>query len=80
MAPSKVTLEFDNECEADESVAALKAHDLRFMIGDLDNHLRSLIKYPNFRNDNSEYIRAAEEIRAFLHDLAVDRGLTDLVF
>ena len=71
---AKVILEFDPFEDRDEMESALNGAKWKMLVWDLDQHLRSELKY----NDavTGEAYAALEKIRERLHELKTDSGLT----
>ena len=71
---AKVILEFDPFEDRDEMESALNGAKWKMLVWDLDQHLRSELKY----NDavTGEVYEALEKIRNHLHELKTDSGLT----
>ena len=71
---AKVILEFDPFEDKYEMESALNGTKWRHLVWDLDQYLRSELKY----NDklNGEAYEAVEKIREKLHELKNDEGLT----
>ena len=71
---AKVILEFDPFEDRDEMESALNGAKWKMLVWDLDQHLRSELKY----NDTvtGEAYEALEKIRERLHELKTDSGLT----
>jgi hypothetical protein len=71
---AKVILEFDPFEDKYEMESALNGTKWRSLVWDLDQYLRSELKY----NDklNGEAYDAVEKIREKLHELKNDEGLT----
>jgi hypothetical protein len=71
---AKVTLEFDLIEEREDMEAALNGWKLKMMVWDLDQHLRSELKYNN--KLTGETYEAVEKIRERLHELKNESGLS----
>ena len=71
---AKVTLEFDPIEDRDDMESAINGWKWKMLVWDLDQHLRSELKY----NDavTGEAYAALEKIRERLHELKTDSGLT----
>ena len=71
---AKVTLEFDPFEDREEMESALNGAKWKMLVWDLDQHLRSELKY----NDaiTGEVYEALEKVRNRLHELKTDSGLT----
>ena len=71
---AKVTLEFDPFEDREEMESALNGAKWKMLVWDLDQHLRSELKY----NDavTGEAYAALEKIRERLHELKSESGLT----
>jgi phage shock protein A len=69
----KITLAF-NEEERSEALAAMQAMDYRLALDDLDNFLRSKIKYSDL---TEEVENALQEVRDHLHNLKSNIGSLD---
>jgi hypothetical protein len=71
---AKVTLEFDSFDDREEMESALNGAKWKMLVWDLDQHLRSELKY----NDaiTGEVYEALEKVRNRLHELKTDSGLT----
>ena len=69
-----VTLEFDPFEDREEMESALNGAKWKMLVWDLDQHLRSELKY----NDaiTGEVYEALEKVRNRLHELKTDSGLT----
>ena len=71
---AKVTLEFDPIEEREDMEAALNGWKWKMMVWDLDQHLRSELKYNN--KLTGEAYEAVEKIRERLHELKNESGLS----
>ena len=71
---AKVTLEFDPIEEREDMEAALNGWKWKMMVWDLDQHLRSELKYNN--KLTGETYEAVEKIRERLHELKNESGLS----
>jgi hypothetical protein len=71
---AKVTLEFDPIEEREDMEAALNGWKWKMMVWDLDQHLRSELKYNN--KLTGETYEALEKIRERLHELKNESGLS----
>jgi hypothetical protein len=71
---AKVTLEFDSYEDREEMESALNGGKWKMLVWDLDQHLRSELKY-NDRITGDVY-EAIEKIRKHLHELKNESGLT----
>lgn len=71
---AKVTLEFDSFDDREEMESALNGAKWKMLVWDLDQHLRSELKY----NDaiTGEVYEALEKVRNRLHELKSESGLT----
>ena len=71
---AKVTLEFDPTEDREDMESAINGWKWKMLVWDLDQHLRSELKY----NDavTGEVYAALEKIRERLHELKTDSGLT----
>ena len=71
---AKVTLEFDSFDDREEMESALNGAKWKMLVWDLDQHLRSELKY----NDaiTGDVYEALEKVREHLHQLKTDSGLT----
>ena len=71
---AKVTLEFDPTEDREDMESAINGWKWKMLVWDLDQHLRSELKY----NDavTGEAYEALEKIRERLHELKTDSGLT----
>jgi hypothetical protein len=71
---AKVTLEFDSYEDREEMESALNGGKWKMLVWDLDQHLRSELKY----NDSitGDVYEAIEKIRKHLHELKNESGLT----
>jgi hypothetical protein len=71
---AKVTIEFDTDEEREDMESAINGWKWKMLVWDLDQHLRSELKY----NDKltGEAYEAVEKIRERLHDLRRESGLT----
>ncbi len=70
---AKVTLEYDFNEERDEMESAINGWKWKMVVWDLDQHLRSEMKY-NDKITEEEYV-ALEIIREKLHELKDEHGL-----
>lgn len=68
----KVTLSFDLPEERDNLDCALKGNDYKIIINDLDQLLRSKLKYETL---SEEVHLALTDVRRCLHDLKLERNL-----
>jgi hypothetical protein len=71
---AKVTLEFDLIEEREDMEAAINGWKWKMMVWDLDQHLRSELKYNN--KLTGEAYEAVEKIRERLHELKNESGLS----
>ena len=71
---AKVTLEFDPIEEREDMDAAINGWKWKMMVWDLDQHLRSELKYNN--KLTGEAYEALEKIRERLHELKNESGLS----
>jgi hypothetical protein len=71
---AKVTLEFDLIEEREDMDAAINGWKWKMMVWDLDQHLRSELKYNN--KLTGEAYEAVEKIRERLHELKNESGLS----
>jgi hypothetical protein len=71
---AKVTLEFDPIEDREEMESALNGAKWKMLVWDLDQHLRSELKY-NDSVTGSVY-EALEKVRELLHELKKESGLT----
>lgn len=71
---AKVILEFDPFEDREEMESAINGSKWKMLVWDLDQHLRSELKY----NDviTGDVYDALEKIRKHLHELKNDSGLT----
>ena len=71
---AKVTLEFDPFEDREEMESALNGAKWKMLVWDLDQHLRSELKY----NDaiNGKVYDALQQVRDKLHELKSESGLT----
>ncbi len=71
---AKVTLEFDSFEDREEMELALNGGKWKMLVWDLDQHLRSELKY----NDaiTGDVYEALDKIRKHLHELKNESGLT----
>jgi len=71
---AKVILEFDPFEDREEMESAINGSKWKMLVWDLDQHLRSELKY----NDKitGDVYDALEKIRKHLHELKNDSGLT----
>jgi hypothetical protein len=71
---AKVTIEFDPFEDREEMESAINGAKWKMLVWDLDQHLRSELKY----NDKitGDVYDALERIRKHLHELKNDSGLT----
>jgi len=71
---AKVTLEFDLIEEREDMEAAINGWKWKMIVWDLDQHLRSELKYNN--KLTGEAYEAVEKIRERLHELKNESGLS----
>jgi hypothetical protein len=71
---AKVTLEFDPFEDREEMESAINGWKWKILVWDLDQHLRSELKY-NTKITGEAY-EALEKIRERLHELKNENGLT----
>jgi len=71
---AKVTLEFDPNEDREEMEAAINGWKWKMLVWDLDQHLRSELKWDD--NLTSEAYEAVEKIRERLHELKIESGLS----
>ena len=71
---AKVILEFDPIEDKEEMETALNGWKWKMLVWDLDQHLRTELKY----NDKitCEVYEALEKVRDYLHEQKTDSGLT----
>jgi hypothetical protein len=71
---AKVTIEFDPFEDREEMESALNGAKWKMLVWDLDQHLRSELKY----NDEitGEVYDALQKVRDHLHELKNESGLT----
>jgi hypothetical protein len=71
---AKVILEFDPFEDREEMESAINGSKWKMLVWDLDQHLRSELKY----NDKitGEVYEALEKVRNYLHEQKNDSGLT----
>ena len=71
---AKVTIEFDSFEDREEMESALNGAKWKMLVWDLDQHLRSELKY----NDaiTGDVYEALDKIRKHLHELKNESGLT----
>ena len=71
---AKVTIEFDSFEDREEMESALNGAKWKMLVWDLDQHLRSELKY----NDEitGEVYDALQKVRDHLHELKNESGLT----
>jgi hypothetical protein len=71
---AKVILEFDPIEDRDEMESAINGWKWKMLVWDLDQHLRSELKY----NDSitGDVYEALEKVRNYLHEQKNDSGLT----
>jgi hypothetical protein len=71
---AKVTLEFDPAEDREEMESAINGGKWKQLVWDLDQHLRSELKY----NDavTGDVYEALEKLRQHLHELKSESGLT----
>jgi hypothetical protein len=68
----KAVLEFNLPEDHQEFECATKAHDLYFVMWDMDQHLRNKLKYES-ENMSEEVYKALQETRDHLHNLMAER-------
>jgi hypothetical protein len=71
---AKVTLEFDPIEEREDMEAALNGWKWKMIVWDLDQHLRSELKYNPDKLTNETY-EALKKLRERLHELKNESGL-----
>jgi hypothetical protein len=71
---AKVTIEFDPAEDLEEMESALNGWKWKMLVWDLDQHLRSKLKWDD--KLTGEAYEAVEKIREKLHDLRRESGLT----
>jgi hypothetical protein len=71
---AKVTIEFDSFEDKEEMESALNGAKCKMLVWDLDQHLRSELKY----NDEitGKVYDALQKVRDYLHEQKTDIGLT----
>jgi hypothetical protein len=71
---AKVTIEFDSFEDKEEMESALNGAKWKMLVWDLDQHLRTELKY----NDTitGKVYEALEKVRDHLHELKNESGLT----
>lgn len=69
----KVTLEFTLPEEREEMEQAVKGHEYAAALVELDNNLRSLIKYNTELAD--DYVAGLQRARDILHQSIADHGV-----
>jgi len=72
---AKVTIEFDTNEEREDMESAINGWKWKMLVWDLDQHLRSELKY-NSGNLTNEAYTALEKIREKLHELTSESGLS----
>ena len=70
----KVILEFDSAEEQDEINSALEGYKWKLAMWDLDQHLRSVVKYES-GNPTEEQMDFAEKLREEIRDILNDYSL-----
>lgn len=70
-----IRLEFDLPDEEYEFRSAINGHKYRSVLIDLDNHLRSKLKYSDLTEVQDDIY---EEVREKLRELIADEGLGDI--
>jgi len=70
---AKVTLEFDPAEDREEMESAFNGWKWKMLVWDLDQHLRSEVKYNT--NVTGEAAEALENLREYLHELKSESGL-----
>lgn len=71
---AKVTLEFNTDEEREDMESAINGWKWKMLVWDLDQHLRSELKYNN--ELKSQAYEAVEKIREKLHELKSESGLS----
>jgi hypothetical protein len=71
---AKVTIEFDTDEEREDMESAINGWKWKMLVWDLDQHLRSELKY----NDKivGEVYEALEKLRERLHEMRIESGLS----
>ena len=71
---AKVTLEFDSFDDREDMESAINGWKWKMLVWDLDQHLRSELKY----NEEvvGEVYEALEKLRERLHEMRIESGLT----
>jgi hypothetical protein len=72
---AKVTLEFDPIEEREDMEAAINGWKWKMLVWELDQHLRSELKYNSDKLTNEAY-EALEKLRERLHELKNESGLS----
>jgi len=72
---AKVTIEFDTNEEREDMESAINGWKWKMLVWDLDQHLRSELKY-NADNLTEEAYKALEKFREKLHELKSESGLS----
>ena len=70
----KAILEFDLDEERHQFEDATHGWKWKFIVSELDNELRSKVKYPS-DDANDEVLEALAKFREFLHDQLREEGL-----
>lgn len=70
----KVILEFDSLEEQEDIKSALDGYKWKLSMWDLDQHLRSIVKY-NHGNPTGEQMDLAEKLREELRGILIGYGL-----
>ena len=68
----KATLEFNLPDEASEHIAAVHALDYKYVVSEMDEYLRSQIKYQELPKEVDKALQAAREN---LHQLCNDNNI-----
>jgi hypothetical protein len=71
---AKVTIEFDTDEEREDMESAINGWKWKMLVWDLDQHLRSELKY----NDKivGDVYEALEKLRERLHEMRIESGLS----
>lgn len=72
----KGTLEFNLPDEQSDFNLASNATKWYLVAWDMDQHMRSILKYGDDETKSDDYYKAVEEIRADLYERMSDRGLS----
>ena len=72
----KATLEYELPEEANEFILASRANDWALVAWDMDQRLRSWLKYGHDSHKFEDIDDALEKTRRFLHSLLAERNLS----